>query len=356
MYPAPDNPMFGAFVAKQVAALESLGVPLRLVANRRWRRGRAENLLKYASLLTWTVAAALHRDFDVIVAHYLYPTAWLARIASRISGRPYVLVSHGTDVRSVQRQDRIAARCREALQEASLVVAVSEALAATLREALDLPAGLPVAVVNMGVDRAVFRRVPDARAALDVPGDARVALFAGSFVEVKNVPTLIAAFDIALKAGRVDLLLLAGSDPQGLRASAEEDVSRRGIEKHVRFLGALPAERLAAAMTAADVLVLPSVSEALGIVLLEAMSCGTPVVASRVGGIPEIVTPECGRLVDPHDPEGLAEAVGEVVSLGKARFAEGCERAAAADDVGTNAAKLMDAIERHALGGERRHG
>jgi glycosyltransferase involved in cell wall biosynthesis len=121
-------------------------------------------------------------------------------------------------------------------------------------------------------------------------------------------------------------------------------VAARGIAEHVRFLGVLPAPKLAAAMTAADVFVLPSVFEALGVVLLEAMSCGTPVVASRVGGIPEVVAPECGRLVGSKDVEGLAEAIGEVVTLGKPRFAEACEAAAAANDVRANARRLAEAV------------
>jgi glycosyltransferase involved in cell wall biosynthesis len=212
---------------------------------------------------------------------------------------------------------------------------------------------VPTFVVNMGVDRSVFRPIPDARAALDIPAEARVVLFAGNFIRRKNLEVLVPAFDIAHKAGRADLLLLAGGDPEGRRSAVEAEVAERGLAGAVRFLGVLPPPKLAAAMTAADVFVLPSVFEALGVVLLEAMACGTPVVGSRVGGIPEVVAPECGRLVASSDVEGFAEAIGEVVTLGKERFADACERAAADNDVRENTRKLVEAVRR-AAGGESR--
>lgn len=348
MYPAPDNPMFGAFVEKQERALRELGVPFRLVKNTRWRTGALNNGVKYASLLVRTVLAAARGGFDVIIAHYLYPTAWLARIASDISGKPYVLMAHGTDIRSVQRRDPIAGRCRAALPGAALVVGVSEAIEEELREELSLPRSVPVAVINMGVDRETFQAVPDGRASLGLPEDARIVLFAGNFIRRKNLEVLIPAFDIAVRAGGTDLLLLAGGDPEGRRAAVEADVRDRGLGEHVRFLGVLEPHKLAAVMTAADVFVLPSVFEAAGVVLLEAMACGTPVVASRVGGIPGVVSSECGRLVPPTDVKGFAEAMAEVIRRGKPFFAEGCATAAAANDVREMTRRLVEAAGRAA--------
>lgn len=353
MYPASDNPMFGAFIAKQEAALRALGIRFRLVKNTQWRTGAAVNAMKYAAMLVRTAVAAMSGGFDVIVAHYLYPTAWFASLASRISGKPYVLVVHGTDVRSAQRRDAVAARCRKALPGAALVVCVSRAIEEEVREELGLPASVPTFVVNMGVDREVFHPVADARASLGIPAEARVVLFAGNFIARKNVETLIPAFALAHGVGRADLLLLAGGDPEGRRADSEADVAERGLVDAVRFLGVLPPDELAAAMTAADVFVLPSRFEALGVVLLEAMACGTPVVASRVGGIPEVVPDECGRLVASTDVEGFAEAIGDVLAAGKGHYAACCEQAAEENDVRANTRRLVDAVA-HLAGGDRR--
>ena len=350
MYPAADNPMFGAFIEKQERALRDLGVTFRLVKNSRWRTGPLNNAWKYASMLVRTAIAALRGGFDVIIAHYLYPTAWFAHVASRISGKPYVLMAHGTDIRSVQRRDAIAARCRAALPGAVLVVGVSDAIEHELRDELRLPLSVPVAVINMGVDRETFEAVPGARASLGLPEDARIVMFAGNFIRRKNLEVLIPAFDIAVQAGHADLLLLAGGDPEGRRAALEAEVSARRLADRVRFLGVLEPPELAVAMTAADVFVLPSVFEAAGVVLLEAMACGTPVVGSRVGGIPGIVSSDCGRLVPSHDVEGFAAAIAEVIELGKPFFAEGCEAAAAANDVCGMTRRLVDAAGRAARG------
>jgi glycosyltransferase involved in cell wall biosynthesis len=99
-------------------------------------------------------------------------------------------------------------------------------------------------------------------------------------------------------------------------------------------------------MSAADVFVLPSRAEPLGVVLLEAMACGTPCVASRVGGIPEIVGAGCGRLVEPDDPGALADAVAEVLASGKQRYSAACLEAAAASDLDANTERLVGVLAR----------
>jgi glycosyltransferase involved in cell wall biosynthesis len=93
-------------------------------------------------------------------------------------------------------------------------------------------------------------------------------------------------------------------------------------------------------------------------VLLEAMACGTPCVASRVGGIPEIVDPDCGRLVEPDDVAALADAVADVLGAGKHAFRDACTRAAGRNDLDTNARRFADLLDRVARQqtGESAHG
>lgn len=345
MYPSADDPQFGAFVAKQAVALREIGVRVRLVVNTQAGMAGPRNLRKYVSLLARTAVAAGGSRFDAVVGHYLYPTAWFARVAAVLSRKPYVLVAHGSDVTSVQRSGFIARRCRSALPHAAAIVCVSGSLAERVRDELGLPAYVPVVVANMGVDRSVFRPVPHARDVLGLADDTRVVVFAGNLIALKNLETLIAAFASARAAGEADLLLIAGADREGRRAALEAQAREQDVGDAVRFLGALPADELAVVMTAADVFVLPSRNEALGVVLLEAMACGTPVVASRVGGIPEIVAPDCGVLVSSDDVGGFARAIGEVIAAGKERYRAACERVAEANDVRENARRLAEAIE-----------
>lgn len=345
MYPSAADPVFGSFVAKQVDALGAAGSKARVVAAGKGRPGALGTVSRYLGLAARTTSAALlHRDYDAIVAHFLYPTAWLARIASLLSGRPYVVIAHGLDVSSVKGRGLMARLSLAATRRASLVVAVSAALEVRLRAELDLPAGVPTAVINMGVDRAVFspEAGSGARADLGWPAGERVALFAGNLIERKGVDLLVESFSQLRARGACDRLVIAGDGP--LRDLLVLQASALGVASHVEFPGAVDAATLARLMGAADVFVLPSRAEPLGVVLLEAMACGTPVVASRVGGIPEIVGPGCGRLVEPEDPAALAAGIEEVLSSGKESYARACLEVAAANDVNTNARRLLDEV------------
>lgn len=344
MYPSAADPVFGSFVAKQVAALRAAGVRVCVVASPRGRAGALGLLARYTSLAVRTkIAALFHRDFDVIVAHFLYPTASLARIASMLSGRPYVLVAHGMDVTSVQGRGLFARLSLAATRRASLVVVVSKALEARVRAELRLPGSVPIVVINMGVDRSVFMPAAGEGARLELgwSQDEKVALFAGNLIERKGVDVLVAAFARLHADGTCSRLVLAGAGP--LRQLLGVQATALGVSDVVQFAGPVDAGSLAHLMAAADVFVLPSRSEPLGVVLLEAMACGTPVVASRVGGIPEIVGDGCGALVEPDDDAALAEGIATVLSHGKERYAGPCLEAAAANDLDANAARLLDA-------------
>lgn len=345
MYPSPADPVFGSFVAKQVAALRAAGARVRVVASPRGPAGALGLLGRYTSLAARTkIAAIFHRDFGVIVAHFLYPTAFLARIASLLSGRPYVLVAHGMDVGSVQGHGFLARLSLMATRRASLVVVVSRALEARVRAELQLPASVPTVVINMGVDRSVFMPAAGegARTELGWSRDEKVALFAGNLIERKGVDVLVEAFARLHAQGTCDRLVLVGAGP--LRELLEVQAAALCVSDAVEFAGAVHAGILARLMVAADIFVLPSRSEPLGVVLLEAMACGTPVVASRVGGIPEIVGDGCGVLVEPDDATTLADGIAAVLSHGKERYAASCLKAAAANDLHVNAARLLDAV------------
>jgi glycosyltransferase involved in cell wall biosynthesis len=121
---------------------------------------------------------------------------------------------------------------------------------------------------------------------------------------------------------------------------ADDDPGREAVT----FLGAVPHEELPSWMAAADVLVLPSRREGLGLVLLEAMACGTPCVASRVGGIPEILGEDCGELVEPDDPGSLANAIATVLANGKTQYAAACRRVALQNTVDAQARRFLDLV------------
>lgn len=351
MWPSDDNPVFGVFVARSVQALRMHGVEVRVVANSDARTGRVAVLRKYLSLWVRAAIAARPGHFDAVIGHYLYPTATIARSVAQRAGVPLVLIAHGSDAQSVRRPGYFGRKGREALSGAALVVTVSTALRDSLLEGGLLPAVVPSAVINMGVDDTVFFPRKSAREQLEIGVDERVVLFAGNLVESKGIDLLLEAFFSLLDTGSADRLVLVGEGP--LRAWIEQRISdatardgRPDPAQRVMLTGRLHQHDLALWMAAADVFVLPSRAEGLGLVLLEAMSCGTPCVASRVGGIPEVLdAPACGRLVPPDDVGALAAAIAEVLVSGKDSFGEACIVQASHHSVTAKAIEMIQAIE-----------
>jgi len=154
-------------------------------------------------------------------------------------------------------------------------------------------------IIPNGVDTTAFRPVPVEREPM--------ILYVGSLIERKGLDSLLPAF--AAVHGRVPTakLLIIGEGPEAdaLRAMGED----LGIADQVTWLPFLPQADVRAWMQRARVLVLPSTEEGQGVVLLEAMACGTPVVGSRVGGIQDVITSDVGALVAPASPVELAEAL-----------------------------------------------
>ena len=166
-----------------------------------------------------------------------------------------------------------------------------------------------VRVVHNGIDAGLFHPGPrgEARARLGLDPEEPIIVFVGALVEVKAVDVLIAACAKLLAAREPFSCYLIGTGPQ--RQSLEKQVKRLGLEAVVHFQGPRPHRQLPDWYRAANVAVLPSRSEGIPNVLLEAIACGTPFVATRVGGIPEIAHFGTGRLVPPGDPMALASAL-----------------------------------------------
>jgi glycosyltransferase involved in cell wall biosynthesis len=237
----------------------------------------------------------------------------VGRIARQL-GIPHVVSIVGSDLNAnLGRPGRMAA-IEGTLREARVVLAKSRAL----RESL-LERGVPgerVFVDYNGVDARVFHPVPRAGACVElgVPAGAKRVLFVGSLVPVKNVPVLVGAFDRLRRqmSEPVELAIVGGGF---LASSVRRELDRRGLGGTVRMVGPRAPAEVAAWLGASDVLCLPSRSEGVPNVVLEALACGRPVVASAVGGIPEVHPgAEAGDLVRPGDEEALAQALRSALS------------------------------------------
>ncbi len=164
------------------------------------------------------------------------------------------------------------------------------------------------ALVN-GVDVRTFRPVPPA---LEPPPAGRLRLVVPRRLFPKNgVEVFVRALPRVLEEIDAEAVVV-GDGPE--RAALEALAARLGVDGRIRFLGARPHEEMPALLSSASLAVFPSLMEATSVAALEAMACGLPVAASRVGGLPEIVDEEVGVLFEPGDPDALADAV---VQLGR---------------------------------------
>ena len=295
-WPGPDDPDLGAFLVPIVRELERRGhVVDRAVVDRRGA-GRAGDV----RLLRDAVGLAVRRRPDVVFAHFLVP-AGLAAVAASVAGRaPLVVMAHGQDVRNAVGSSPVRRATALVARRARTVIFNS----AYLRDTMPVPVRASE-VINLGIDLATFRGgdAAAARERLGLTGaENPVFLFAGSLIERKNVVRLRDAF---AAFGRGTLVVLGDGE---LRPELE---GRPGI----RLAGRVPHDAVPEWIAACDALVLPSLVEPLGQVLLEAMASERSVVATNVGGPPELVSPEAGALVDPLDVAAIRAGLEHAASL-----------------------------------------
>ncbi|MBX6311522.1 MAG: glycosyltransferase [Isosphaeraceae bacterium] len=250
---------------------------------------------------------------ELVFSPWAYPDGWAAVELGHRAGLPVVIKLHGSDILSLGTYPRRWRRTVEALRRADGIVAVSRDLA---NRAIDLGVDPSrVRVVYDGIDTSLFHPGPvaEARARLGLEaGGAAVLLFIGNLVPVKGVDILVEACAQMAAAGERFLCCVIGQGP--LRDRLERQIACLGLEGRVRLLGPRPHDQLPDWYRAADLFVLPSRSEGVPVVLLEAAACSTPFVASRVGGIPEIAHLAPSRLVPPGDAGRLAEGIREALA------------------------------------------
>ena len=262
------------------------------------------------ALASKMVEVVRYHQLDLLHVHYAIPHAPAAFLAQQMlapSELGVITTLHGTDITLVGQEPSFYPLTRFAIERSDAVTAVSEYLRRETERIFQVERGIDV--VHNFVDTQVF--VPRADLRADNPlrvDDRPLIVHASNFRPVKNVPRVIEVF-AAVRAQRPCTLVMVGDGPE--RNPAERLARKLGVGEDVRFLGAQ--ESMPELLAMADALLMPSESESFGLVALEAMSCGTPVVCSDRGGLPEVVTHgETGWLYDPGDVEGMATSLGRL--------------------------------------------
>jgi len=332
-YPWPGRPYGGIFFQTQGQALSRLGVKINIEVAVPWiprlagwvssrlalqrtapRRQVEEGLIihripyfghRFQHNMGWPhlgMARQILKNLpfkpDLIHAHYAYPMGLAAVKLARKLGIPCVITLHGSDVNVGATKSKLSAkRFHLAVSGADLVLCVSQALQDRTRQLT----GIPTVFLPIGIN---LQRFPStltrgqARAALDLPSEKPIVLFVGNLLSSKGVPLAIEALDhpsLACVQG-----VFVGAGPLGQAITARTNCLWRE---------SVPNSMIPDYMAAADMLILPSYSEGLPTVLVEAGACSTPVIATEVGGIPELLNEGRGTLIPPGSAEALREAI-----------------------------------------------
>jgi teichuronic acid biosynthesis glycosyltransferase TuaC len=273
----------------------------------------AHGMLMYLSSISLARRLHLENKFDCIDAHFVYPDGFAAVRLGKKLGLPVVVSARGTDINFYPSFRLIRPMLRWTLAQAAGAIAVS----ADLKNKM-IALGIPEAriqVISNGVDTERFqpRDLQSSRKKLGLPEEGIIIVSAGSLIESKGHHLLIAAVaELAPSFPKLRLYILG----EGVyRSRLEEAVLEKQMQDRIFLFGARPNEELSLWFSAADLSCLMSSREGWPNVVSEALACGTPVLATRTGGIPEIISsPELGIFVE-RNVQSIAAGVERALTM-----------------------------------------
>ena len=279
------------------------------------RGGVANAFFLFARLLGHVARLGGRHRFDIIDAHYGHPEGIAAALLASALRLPFIVTLRGSELR-YQQPARLF-WTGWALRRAGCVISVSEGLR-------EFALGLGVArertrVIPNGINADIFhpRDRTEARRKHGIPEDGKVILSAGDLAELKGHHRIVRAVR-ALREQHIEatLLIAGGVGRSGRYAATLRDIVREcELQDAVRFIGEIKQDALADLMAASDVFCLASSSEGWPNVVNEALACGTPVVATNVGAVPQMLaSPDCGNIVAVNDHDSLTAGLANALT------------------------------------------
>ena len=272
----------------------------------------------FLSYATQGLVQKLHHQqpFDLIDAHWGYPDGYAAYLIAKKLKLPYTITVRGDDLSTFPKDPGRRKRITEALSNASHVIGVCNALC---EAAIELGASPDkTTAIGNGVDTALFQQHDKlaARQQLGLPQDKKIILSVGHLCERKGFHILVEAIELLQKEKQDDITLVivgANAEEGSFESILKEKIKK--LPKHAVLLaGAKPPKELPLWYSAADLFCLASSREGWANVLLESLSCGTPVVATDIWGTPEVITSSDYGLLTARSGNAFAESISEALN------------------------------------------
>lgn len=261
----------------------------------------------------WPLIKRLQRQrhFDLINTHWLFPDGVAAAWAAKRLRLPLILSAHGTDINLYLKMRLRAPQIIAALNMAAGITVVSRQHMQKLSELGVDPE--KITIIGNGFDQAfaIGDRM-SSRVDLGIDINKRIIMFIGRLVPVKGLNYLLAAIAKILERDR-DCLELAVIGDGPLRGEYEREIGRLGLGKSIKLYGEKKHSEIGRWMAAADIICLPSVSEGCPTIVIEALACGRPVAAAKVGDVPYLINNDNGVLFESKNVEQMIKAIQEAL-------------------------------------------
>jgi glycosyltransferase involved in cell wall biosynthesis len=319
MYPSMEHNSFGIFVRNQVDAIKKRNLQVDVLAITDPRSGKVNVLKKY---FIWFLQAlwillTKGRKYHVIHAHYVFPSGFLGLLFKKLFKSRLIVTAHGGDIDKMAKKSKwLFQITKTILHEADHVIAVGNELHNEIVNNFSVNKR-NVSIINMGVNRQIFKPVDKevARLTCQLEKEPKIVLFVGNLLEQKGLLELIEAMVLVLESEtNVELFMIGAEKDPSFKRRLNNKIIGNHLQSKIKILEAKEQTEIAMWMCAADCLVLPAYFEGFGLVALEAMACGIPVIGTHVGGLKSLLADGAGVVTPVKNSKELASAIISVLA------------------------------------------